>query len=385
MHNLMLGILPFDTARLHRKYGDVVRIAPDELSFQNADAWKDIYGHRPGLPEMVKDRRFYPQSFEEVHSIFQSNDADHTRVRKLISTGFSDGALRAQEPLMMIYINMLIVKLRERAAKGEVVDMCGWLNWMSFDLIGDLAFGEPFDCLKDSDYHPWVAMIFAHVKTSAYSNVIARIPGGTRLMMALMPKSLAIQRQNHFDLTKNKVLKRLAKEGERPDLLGYILKQNERGKGMSTPEIIVNSGDFILAGSETTATLLSGALYYLLRNPSTLARLSEEVRTTFAAEDEITLAKSTVLPYTSAVINEALRLYPPVPSGLPRIVPGKGEVISGVWVAGQVRTSLPSKHNLGITNASTDSRVSSPYGSIPRSKQLPRSRRFPPGALHERI
>lgn len=59
-YRLMTGRLPFDVLELHRRYGEVVRIGPDELVFANAQAWKDIIGHRgPGEPEMMKAPQMY--------------------------------------------------------------------------------------------------------------------------------------------------------------------------------------------------------------------------------------------------------------------------------------------------------------------------------------
>lgn len=94
----------------------------------------------------------------------------------------------------------------------------------------------------------------------------------------------------------------------------------------------------MLAGSETTATTLSGATYLLLTHPAALAALAREVRSAFASADEITLGSVSAgkLPYMLAVLNEALRLYPPVTSGLVRVVPAEGEQISGHYVPGGV-------------------------------------------------
>lgn len=59
-YRLITGRLPFDILELHRQYGEVVRIAPNELVFANAQAWKDIMGHRgPGEPEMMKAPQMY--------------------------------------------------------------------------------------------------------------------------------------------------------------------------------------------------------------------------------------------------------------------------------------------------------------------------------------
>ena len=136
-------------------------------------------------------------------------------------------------------------------------------------------------------------------------------------------------------MTTEKVRTRLAIGTSRSDFMSYILRHNDE-KGMTVPEIIVNANLLILAGSETTATLLSGATYHLLRNPTALYKLNNEIRNTFMAEDEITLTSVQNLKYMTAVLNESLRMYPPVSGGLPRRVPGKGEFINGRWVPGGV-------------------------------------------------
>jgi cytochrome P450 len=87
-----------------------------------------------------------------------------------------------------------------------------------------------------------------------------------------------------------------------------------------------------MAGSETSATLLSGALFLLLNNDHWLAALQEEVRRLDEAElCFVSLAKLEVL---NAVIHEAFRLYPPVPTILPRVTPSGGALVDGVWVPG---------------------------------------------------
>lgn len=109
---------------------------------------------------------------------------------------------------------------------------------------------------------------------------------------------------------------------------------------MGRPEIIGNSRVLLTAGSETTATLLSGATYYLLQNPDVLHRVQSEVRTLFQKEDEIRLRSAShpsSLPYLDAVIQESLRCYPSIPSTLPRRIGPEGALIDGKFVPGNVR------------------------------------------------
>jgi len=57
--SLLFGTLNEDISRLHERYGEVIRLAPNELSFSTKQAWKDIYMHRSGHKESKKDPVWY--------------------------------------------------------------------------------------------------------------------------------------------------------------------------------------------------------------------------------------------------------------------------------------------------------------------------------------
>lgn len=92
----------------------------------------------------------------------------------------------------------------------------------------------------------------------------------------------------------------------------------------------------MLAGTETTATELSGLTYLLLKNPVQLERLTKEVRSAFSSMDDMTMTKLSQLEFLSACLEEGLRMYPPVPIGLARTAPAGGATVCGHWVAGGV-------------------------------------------------
>jgi len=98
---------------------------------------------------------------------------------------------------------------------------------------------------------------------------------------------------------------------------------------MSRAEIIKASGTLIVAGSETTATLLSGALYYLLKTPSSLSRFTTELRTSFLDPADMNFVNLARLSYLNACPQEGLRLYPPVPGILPRKTQPGDAVLNG--------------------------------------------------------
>lgn len=113
---------------------------------------------------------------------------------------------------------------------------------------------------------------------------------------------------------------------------------------MNREEIMGTSRVMLVAGAETTATLLGGATYILLQNPSMMHRAQSEVRGTFKKADDITLrAVSTpgLLPYLDAVLQESLRCRPPVPAAFPRKVGPSGAIIEGRFVPANVFESPP--------------------------------------------
>jgi cytochrome P450 len=109
---------------------------------------------------------------------------------------------------------------------------------------------------------------------------------------------------------------------------------------MTFDELASNASILIIAGSETTATLLSAATFFLLKNPETLAKLTEEVRSAYTSENEIDLVNTQSLKYLQAVLEESLRVYPPVASGQGRKIARGGDHIAGQFVPEDVSKSF---------------------------------------------
>jgi cytochrome P450 len=99
-----------------------------------------------------------------------------------------------------------------------------------------------------------------------------------------------------------------------------------------------NSSTLIVAGSETTATILAGVTYLLARNPEVLKKLTDEVRSSFQHESEITVQGVARLPYLLSVLDEALRMYPPVPVSIPRVMNPQGGMVGGHYLPPKVST-----------------------------------------------
>lgn len=212
---------------MHKRYGDIVRIAPDELSFSHPDAWKDIMGHRKEGLEMEKARWFYrPLEGEPLHVVNEGRE-EHGRLRRQLAHGFSEKAMRNQEPLIRGYVNVLLRKMHELCKGGNPIVLSDWYNYTTFDIIGDLAFGEPFGCLKGSTYDGWIKNIFQSGRAGTLLQALSFYPWLKQILLQLVPKSMEEGRKKHKDLTKEKMLRRMSNTGGRPDLIEGLLRKKD--------------------------------------------------------------------------------------------------------------------------------------------------------------
>jgi cytochrome P450 len=161
------GQQAFHTQRLHDRYGPVVRIGPNHLSFTDPQAWRDIYTYRNGR-EMAKAPQFTRPVRGLPSTILNADHEEHQRIRRALSHGFSDSSMRNQEPLITKYVKLLVERLRQESnGSQQAQNMAAWYNWTTFDLASDLVFGESFHCLETVNYHPWVAYILKAIRFHA--------------------------------------------------------------------------------------------------------------------------------------------------------------------------------------------------------------------------
>lgn len=112
--------------------------------------------------------------------------------------------------------------------------------------------------------------------------------------------------------------------------------ENRDYEAFSDIHLAAHASDFVLAGSETSSTCLSTITYHLLRNKDVLQKLQAEIRGAFKTYEEIDGASTATLKYTHAVITEGLRIFPPLPFALPRLVPMPGDTVDGHYLPGGV-------------------------------------------------
>jgi averantin hydroxylase len=330
------GVRHLHLEKLHEQYGSIVRISPNELSFIDSCIWRDVYAHRKGDAECAKaDKQENPNGYP---GILDADRIDHRRYRRLLGHAFSEQSLRPQEPRLQYHVNELISGLRQDSKAGPQ-DFTEWLQWVTFDIMGDLAFGESFDSLPQRTTHPWQKFILDNIAALVFMGIAERMGLG-RLIKLLTPASLLKAVAGFYQSTSDQMDRRLAHGKDRGDFLDHILKHglindntssSGAEKGLHIEELKSIASDIAIAGSETTSTLLTGLIYQLLMNPPALTKLTQELRSIPTAAD-LTIANLDRLPYLHAVIQEALRVFVPSPIPSAREIPAGGLSVGGYFL-----------------------------------------------------
>ncbi|SNR85579.1 cytochrome P450 [Flavobacterium sp. ov086] len=131
--------------------------------------------------------------------------------------------------------------------------------------------------------------------------------------------SLSGQVKKHLELAEenNRIIKeiideRVVSKGEINDLLNMLLetRYEDTGEGMSVNQLVDEIKVLFIAGHETTANALTFTLHLLGRNPEIQERIFNEI-TEIEAQTSDIVEQLQGMTYTNAVLNEAMRLYPP--------------------------------------------------------------------------
>ena len=183
-------------------------------------------------------------------------------------------------------------------------------------------------------------MIFKNLKSLMLLGSIRRL--GLEWLLPYMASSDQVNaRVYNYNYTTEMMKERLQRGSDQHDFWDNVLLHEDKKTGMSRDEMTSNASNLVLAGSETTATLMSGCIYQLCKNPEVQRLAAKEIREAFTSDQDIDLFSTSQLKYTLAVLEETMRIYPPVPTQTNRTVPAGGDTVMGQYLPAGTTISLP--------------------------------------------
>ncbi|TGJ83736.1 hypothetical protein E0Z10_g5024 [Xylaria hypoxylon] len=242
----------------------------------------------------------------------------HSAMRKMLNPAFSQRVLLEQEEIISGVINKFVRIIGERGGPSSGgINMTRWFEMNSFDILGEMAFGESFHSLDTGNLHSWAAIVLQHLYLVTLIDNIRRIGWVAKAFGLLIPSSLLTRNQNSA-FSRQQVEKRLSIQDSRNDFVSLLVEKVRAGK-VDKEEMAAHVSTLTIAGGETVATTLSGLTCFLTQNPDKLQQLVTEIRNAFKSFDDINATAAQQLPYLQAVLNEGLRIFPPASGGAPRV------------------------------------------------------------------
>ncbi|KAI4592647.1 hypothetical protein KJ359_010549 [Pestalotiopsis sp. 9143b] len=328
---------------LCNQYGPLVRVGPNELTTDDPEVLRNMASVRSdyGRDTWYKGGRANPHH----DNVFTLLDQTVHRERKakivggfagreapLIETGVDEQVLAL---IRVIRDNYIWSRGRDQ---GKVLDLSPLTSYFTMDAISKVAFGQEFGFLAANDdlygflgevRDNWPRLAMAvdvpYFRDFVFSSAFLNWFGAKETDKKGMGKCMKV--------AKERVEERFAADAKNErDLLGYWIRN-----GMTMTECEVDGLFFIIAGSDTTASVIRITMLYLMTCPQVYRKLKDEIGAAIRegkASFPIQQDEAKKLPYLQAVVYEGLRQRPPAPGLYPKAVPPEGDTIHGKFIPG---------------------------------------------------
>ncbi|KAH9236627.1 hypothetical protein K456DRAFT_1436538 [Colletotrichum gloeosporioides 23] len=300
-----------------------IRIAPNELHITDTNLYKVIYRQSNPFP---KNEPFYLAFNAPSPTVFtEMDEAKHKERRRMLNPMFSRAGVLKLEGLIRERLALLEIKI-ERLREKQNIDFYDAFRLLTTNIIMEFCFADSRGMLEEqSDSFKSQFLTAFSVAASALKTLqqypLLRIVSNAIPVGLLKVVSPELGNLIHLTDYAEQCVNRWGKsDGSKAAVNHPIVLENLTS--LSDVALVGESLDLLVAGSDTSATSVTTALFEILRNPAIEKRLVEELDAAIPDKNELpplhTLEK---IEYLTACVKEGIRLASAVPSRLPRIVP----------------------------------------------------------------
>ncbi|KAF5496250.1 Cytochrome P450 monooxygenase sdnE [Colletotrichum fructicola] len=300
-----------------------IRIAPNELHITDTNLYKVIYRQSNPFP---KNEPFYLAFNAPSPTVFtEMDEAKHKERRRMLNPMFSRAGVLKLEGLIRERLALLEIKI-ERLREKQNIDFYDAFRLVTTNIIMEFCFADSRGMLEEQpDSFKSQFLTAFSVAASALKTLqqypLLRIVSNAIPVGLLKVVSPELGNLIHLTDYAEQCVNRWRKsDGSKAAVNHPIVLENLTS--LSDVALVGESLDLLVAGSDTSATSVTTALFEILRNPAIEKRLIEELDAAIPDKNDLpplqTLEK---IEYLTACVKEGIRLASAVPSRLPRIVP----------------------------------------------------------------
>ncbi|RBQ68277.1 hypothetical protein FVER14953_05538 [Fusarium verticillioides] len=332
---------------LHQKYGPVVRINPGEVHIKDASVFHQIYKQNT---RFTKDPIAYTLGVPNAISML-FDISEHKKRRETLNPSFSKRRILLLEDLMYEELEKVMSHAMPYIERKEPLPIQDAYYCFTADVISHFTFGKSIDLISQPNFSRerveqlrsftnsiWILIHFGfiHKIVSALPRRVAAFANeGYQMIFCEGLAQDAVRRHEHSDgkpkeLGEETIFDRL--------LAGNNSKENEadmsrrkQAPKMAAQQIADESVGLLMAGTETTATMLAYGTYYFMTFPEVQAKIMAELATVQRTESgRLPIQQIESLPYFTGFVKETLRFAHGVPGRLTRVVPSGGLYIPSI-------------------------------------------------------
>ncbi|KAF2431683.1 cytochrome P450, partial [Tothia fuscella] len=327
------------------KYGSLVRIGPNHLLTSDPELIRRMQAPRSPYRRSIwyTTFRFKPRA----DNIISVVDEDvHNELRRKMGNGYSGKEVPHMEEKIDGQVQIWIDNIRKKyiSTRTELkpMDLARSVQYFTLDVISDLAFNSPFgDVPQDKDVHGYIKTTEDAIGFMTLLSIFPKVHRWieqSRLVDLLAPTAKdktglgRIVGIAQAEIAKRFEGKVLNPKEDKQDMLGSFLRH-----GLSQEEAESETVLQIMAGSDTSATVIRVVFLYLITSPHMMSKLRAELDAGIKSgqiSSPISDTEARKLPYLQACIKEAIRLWPPVTGILQKVVPPEGDTFNGTYIPG---------------------------------------------------
>ncbi|KAL4804733.1 cytochrome P450 [Aspergillus unguis] len=324
-----------DIVAAHRQYGSVVRISPNEVSVVHPDLASTVYSHGKGTRKTgwYDTWKRLAGSSNMASGMFNTTDPEqHAFLRKRTAAVYTTSYISSLDTKVQPVMDLLLRKFEN--ASGGIIDLSHWSSLFAYDVVSKLCLGETMGAVQNGrDPGHFIKAI---QDAFYWTGNTGFLPGQSTFIMH--PLTICV----------GKVVKRIqenqlqSEKGESDMLDHFLSMKDANGEPATMEEIMVEIGNLLAAGADTTSVAIKAVLGPLLRDRKRYNRLRKEIDEAMSNSDQGRLPYSTLkdLPFLSACIKEGLRMHPSITYQLPREVPEEGISFDGYFIPPSATISM---------------------------------------------
>lgn len=257
-----IGDEPSLIDKLHREYGPIIRICPNEVDISDGDALNPIYVSSGGFRKAPCYANF---DIDGHHTVFSALDPAHRSPRaKAVLPLFSLASIRANSHVLAECVEDFVKRMKAEAATRKPVNVLNLGRSLALDVVSAYLFGESYGGVKETG---------EELSASQFVNAFVAVgrffflPNSAFIIVEKLSEKFSPNREVDESMERvNKFVARLVnkaiEEKGNGTYQGRLLKT-----GIAKDEVEVQCKDLIFAGTDSTGMVLSTLCWSLAQNP----------------------------------------------------------------------------------------------------------------------